>query len=192
MPSAVAATLLMSMRRVYLARVPHHLASMRKTMLALIAVAFGSRCASIAHGRYQEVPVRSTPPGAAIRVDCGDAPADGGVTPATVKLRRAAEHCALTLSKEGFADERVTFTRAHSAIAFANLVPGLLVGTAVAAAEAPVLVWGDSSASSTRANTAAVGGIAAGTGIGLLVDQRTGALYRQVPGSVDAALKAKP
>lgn len=164
---------------------------MKNVQVALLVLAFGARCASIAHGRYQNVPVQSSPSGAAIHVDCGDIPADGGVTPAPVKLRRGADHCAITLSKAGYADQIVRFTRMHSAVTWGNLGAGLLLGGVAGAYFAdPVVVF--DSANNDRASAAALAGIAAGTGIGVLVDRHTGALYRQVPSSVDVQLQARP
>jgi hypothetical protein len=168
-----------------------HLASMKNILLALIVLSSSVRCASIAHGRYEKVPVRSTPSGAAVRVDCGDVPSDGGLTPAEVRVRRGAEHCAITLSKAGYADRTITFTRVVSRVTWGNVGPGLLAGT-VAGAGVAVGSFMDPNANNDRANGAAVGGIVVGTGVGVVVDRSTGALYRQVPSSVDATLEARP
>jgi hypothetical protein len=165
---------------------------MKKAHLALLVLAFGARCASIAHGRYQNVPVRSTPAGVFVQVACGDVPANGGMTPTEVKLARGAEHCSITLSKSGYAEQVVNFTRVHSAVAWSNLVPGLVVGLAIGAASAPIVVFDDSSDSENKANTAALAGTIVGTGIGVAIDRHTGALYRQVPSSVDVAMESRP
>jgi hypothetical protein len=155
---------------------------MRKLLLALLVLPLTARCASLVHGRYQQVPVRSTPAGAAVRVDCGDAPADAGVTPVEVSLRRGAERCAITLSKAGYAEQTVTFTRMASRAAWSNVVPGLAIGTVAAAAVAAPFDEGSAS------NNAMAGGIAGGTALGYLVDRRSGAAYRQLPGTVDVTL----
>jgi len=162
-----------------------------KILFAIIVLSSSARCASVAHGRYENVPVKSTPSGAAVRVDCGDVPSDGGITPAEVKLRRGAEHCAITLSKAGFADRTITFTRVMSRVAWGNIGPGFVVGMAAGAGVA-VGSFMDPNANNDSANGAAIGGIVVGTGVGVLVDRSTGALYRQVPGSVDATLDARP
>lgn len=169
----------------------HHLADMKNISLALIALTLSARCASIAHGRYEKVPVKSTPSGAAVRVDCGDVPSDGGVTPVEVKLRRGAEHCAITLSKAGYADRTIAFTRVVSRVAWANVAPGFVLGMGAGAAVA-MGSFLDPNSNDDSANGAAISGIVVGTGIGLLVDRSTGAIYRQVPSTVDVTLNARP
>jgi len=151
-------------------------------LVVLVVLSFSARCASIAHGRYQHVSVHSTPPGAAVRVDCGDAPSFGGVTPVMITVRRRAEHCGITLSKAGYADQAFTFTRAHSRVGWANLGSGLLLGMA-----AGIGLTGPLD-TSNRPNEIAIAGIAAGTGIGLAIDGSTGAIFRQVPDSVEIRL----
>jgi hypothetical protein len=165
---------------------------MKNAALALLLLVCSARCASIVHGRYQNVPVRSTPSGAYVQVACGDVPTNGGMTPTEVKLARGAEHCSITLSKTGYAEQMVNFTRVHSAVAWSNLVPGLAVGLAIGVASAPIVVFNDSSDTENKANTAALAGTIVGTGIGVAVDRHTGALYRQVPSSVDVALEGRP
>jgi hypothetical protein len=163
-----------------------HIATMRKQLLlALILAALSLRCASIAHGRYQRVAVRSTPSGAQVAVNCGDAPASPGVTPLDIWLRRGAEKCTITLSHSGYADRTITFTRATSGVAWANAAPGLVVGVAAGAAAA--LPFGGTQGS---VNNALLGGTAVGSGIGLAVDRATGAIFRQIPSEVDVTLDA--
>jgi hypothetical protein len=164
---------------------------MRKLFLALLLFTCSARCASVVHGRYQDVAVSSTPSGAAVRVDCGDAPADAGVTPAKVKLRRGAEHCAITLSKSGYSDHVVTFTRMVSEATWGNIVPGLLIGTVIAAASAPIVVFSDSAAQEDRANGLGAAGVIGGAGAGAWIDHSTGAMYKQVPGTVDVTLQPR-
>jgi hypothetical protein len=157
---------------------------MRKhLLLALVLASLTLRCASIAHGRYQHVAVRSTPSGAQVAVNCGDAPASPGVTPLDIWLRRSAEKCAITLSHSGYADRTITFTRATSGVAWANVVPGFVVGVAAGAAEA--VPFGSNQGA---VNNALLGGAAVGSGVGLAVDRATGAIFRQIPSAVDVAL----
>jgi hypothetical protein len=161
---------------------------MRKhLLLALTLATLTLRCASIAHGRYQRVPVRSEPSGAHVAVNCGDAPASPGVTPLDVWLRRGAEKCAITLSHTGYVDRTITFTRAKSGVAWANVAPGLLVGVTAGAAAAMPFGGNQSSA-----NNALLGGTAVGSGLGLAVDRATGAIFRQVPSAVDVILDDAP
>lgn len=163
---------------------------MKNTFLVLIVISMSARCASIAHGRYEKVPVTSTPSGAAVRVDCGDVPTDGGVTPAQVKLRRGAEHCVITVSKAGYDDRTITFTRVMSHVAWANLAPGFVVGMTAGAAVAVGSLLGESN--DDRSNNAFIAGSVVGTGVGLIVDRSTGAMYRQVPSSVNVTLESRP
>ena len=163
---------------------------MKNMFLALIVLSLSARCASIAHGRYEKVPLTSTPSGASIRVDCGDVPSDGGITPADVKLRRGAEHCAITLSKAGFADRTITFPRVLSHVAWGNIGPGLVLGVGAGAALAIGSLFDESN--NDRVSAASISGIIVGTGVGFLVDRSTGALYRQVPSSVHVTLEGRP
>jgi len=107
-------------------------------------------------------------------------------------LRRGAEHCVITLSKAGYTDRTLTFTRALSHTAWVNFVPGVGLGLVFGAAVAVGTAFDDSGSSNARPNEALLGGIVAGTGVGLLVDRSTGAIYRQVPSSVDVALEPRP
>lgn len=137
------------------------------------------------NGRYQQMPVHSDPAGAHIAVDCGDAPADGGVTPATVRLRRGAHHCAITLTKDGYAPETVTFEKHLSSQTFANIGLGFVTGLALGVAAAPSSILSEDDSASNAATAGVIGGTAAG----ILIDRSTGAMYRQAPGSVDVQLK---
>lgn len=157
----------------------------KQLLLALILATLTLRCASIAHGRYQRVAVQSTPSGAQVAVQCGDAPASPGVTPLDVWVRRSAEKCAITLSHSGYSDRTITFTRAKSGVAWANVVPGFVVGVAAGAAEA--VPFGSNQAA---VNNALFSGAAVGSGIGLAVDRATGAIFRQVPSEVNVTLDA--
>ncbi|MEA2572604.1 MAG: hypothetical protein QOI24_4605 [Acidobacteriota bacterium] len=158
---------------------------MKKLLLALLTAFFASRCALVAHGRYQTVHVQSTPAGAAMRVDCGDAPTNGGLTPGDVTVRRGAEHCRIVLSAPGYRDQTVTFTRVISRAVWANLGPGLLIGTLAGAAAA--VPFGDENSG----NNAAIGGIVIGAGGGYFIDRTTGAACRQVPATVNVQLEKR-
>jgi hypothetical protein len=155
----------------------------RHLLLALILATLTLRCASIAHGRYQRVAVRSAPAGAQVAVQCGDAPASPGVTPLDIWVRRSAEKCAITLSHAGYSDRTITFTRATSGVAWANVAPGFVAGVAAGAAVA--VPFGSNQGA---VNNALFSGAAVGSGIGLAVDRATGAIFRQVPSQVDVVL----
>jgi hypothetical protein len=108
---------------------------MKQSLLALIVLLICARCATVAHGRYQEVPVNSTPAGAAVTVDCGRGPQNAGVTPVTVKLKRNADKCALTLSHDGYEDTAATFAKAISGWIWGNLAIGGIPGWIIDAAD---------------------------------------------------------
>lgn len=160
---------------------------MRNLLLLLLVALATSSCATVVHGRFQQVPVTSDPAGAAVQVDCGSGAHANGVTPTTVSLRRGAEKCAITFTKEGYADRRVEFTRIMSGATFLNLLPGFAVGAVVgvAATEGSLL---DPNNDSNQGNVGFATGLVAGTGAGMLIDRSTGAIYRQVPSRVDVSL----
>ncbi len=93
------------------------------------------RCATVAHGRYQQVPVNSTPPGAAVTVDCGNGVQNGGVTPVTVNLKRNADKCDVVLSHEGYEDASATFAKSISGWIWGNLAIGGIPGWIIDAAD---------------------------------------------------------
>ena len=92
-----------------------------------------SGCATVAHGRFQQVPVVSNPPGAAVEVDCGQGPVVAGETPVVVKVRRKAEFCAITLTRDGYRPATVTLARRWSGWIWGNLLldDAFVVGAAI-------------------------------------------------------------
>ena len=107
--------------------------SIHRSVLGLSLLALLSGCATIAHGRFQEVPVKSNPSGAAIYADCGNGPEHVGETPMVVKLQRKADRCIVTLRKEGYEDASAILGRTFSGWAWGNLLLDnvALVGAAV-------------------------------------------------------------
>ena len=83
-----------------------------------------SGCATVAHGRFQQIPVVSDPAGAQVALDCGRGAKDAGVTPVVVKVRRNAEACAITLTHEGYRPTTVTLSRHWSGWVWGNLLLG--------------------------------------------------------------------
>jgi hypothetical protein len=124
-----------------------------------------------------------------VRVTCGARTFDAGVTPVNVELRRKSELCTLTLTKEGYASETVTFTRTRSAFVYGNVVPGAATGAltggglglaaALLEAEDPVVIG------------AAAVGFALGASVPVLVDNATGAMYKHFPERVDVTLRPR-
>ena len=81
-------------------------------------------CATVAHGRYQQIPISSNPEGAAVLLDCGRGAADAGVTPVVVKMPRKASYCLVTLTRDGYEPATVTFGRHWSGWVWTNLFLG--------------------------------------------------------------------
>lgn len=109
---------------------------MKKTLLA-IAILYSllllNACATIAHGKSQQVPVLSNPAGAEVLADCGQGAESKGTTPVVVKLDRKADRCVITLKKDGYDDKTAVLSRHLSGWFWCNLflpyatVPGALV-----------------------------------------------------------------
>jgi hypothetical protein len=157
---------------------------------AALALALLTGCSTMFHGRYQDVAVASDPPGATVLVDCGEGASASGLTPTTARLYRGAAACSLTLQKQGHHDETLRFTRSIAPHFWWNVPAGLAVGAAfgTAAATSDPLCTYDCD---TDSNGASLAGLALGTGVTMLVDRSTGAMYRQVPERVMLVLKPK-
>jgi hypothetical protein len=159
-----------------------------KCFLSLLLVCLASGCATVVNGTHQQVAVDSDPPGARVRVDCGDAARDPGTTPVTVELQRAAEHCSLTLTKAGYSEETVVFERQLSKVVNANQAAGAVAGTFLGLVG--LLAGLDSSDASGKGAQA---GWEVGSELGPLpgyaIDNRTGAAFKQVPGKVSVRLQ---
>ena len=100
--------------------------------VCLLALALFNACATVAHGRYQSVPVSSSPSGANVTLDCNGRVKDAGVTPVVVKLKRGADHCSITMTKEGYETTSVVFSKSVSGWVWGNLFFGdYLIPTAL-------------------------------------------------------------
>ncbi|MEO8036067.1 MAG: hypothetical protein ABI837_16650 [Acidobacteriota bacterium] len=104
-----------------------------RSVIAVTLLSLGATgCASIVHGRHQQVAVVSDPAGATVIADCGNGPRTAGETPVVVKVSRKADRCLITIRKEGFEDESVVLARHLSGWLWGNLllpyaVPAALV-----------------------------------------------------------------
>lgn len=106
------------------------------TMCLLLVLLTSTGCASIAHGTRQGVPVNSSPTGASVAVNCGKASVlPNTVTPTTVFLKRNAEPCNITLSKEGYEDASLVFVRRMSGWFWCNLLIGGILGMVIDGAD---------------------------------------------------------
>lgn len=111
---------------------------MKRLIVMIGVVGLASRCASVAHGRYQQVPVNSSPSGANVSVDCGNGTKDAGQTPVTVNLKRNAEPCTLAVSKDGYEDAKVAFAKSISGWTWGNLAIGGIIGWIVDGADGAI------------------------------------------------------
>jgi len=107
-----------------------------KALLAIVLLCslfLLNACATVAHGKYQEVPVLSNPAGAEVLTDCGKGAESKGLTPVVVKLDRKADRCVITLKKDGYDDSSAIVRRHLSGWFWCNIflpyvtVPGALV-----------------------------------------------------------------
>lgn len=99
----------------------------------LLSLFLLNACATVAHGKYQEVPVITHPAGADVVADCGKGAQSAGQTPVVVKLDRKADRCVITMKKDGYEDSSMIVTRRLSGWFWCNIflpyvtVPGALV-----------------------------------------------------------------
>ncbi|MBV8547070.1 MAG: hypothetical protein JO093_19355 [Acidobacteria bacterium] len=164
---------------------------MKRALLAAVVVLSSARCATMINETTEQIPVRSTPAGAVVSVDCGSAPLYGGVTPATITVPRAASPCSITLAKEGYLARRVDFHRELSHAIEANraaAVPAGVLGALVSVVVTSVTPMSVDDAASAGY---AIGKSVANAGADR-IDERTGGAYKQVPGEVDVTLDPEP
>src|ERR1035441_5230928 len=96
------------------------------SIVLLFALVYASGCASVVHGTTQAVPVNSSDLGADVKVNCGKAASATGSlkTPTTVLLKRNAEPCNITVSREGYEDGSIVFVRKMSGWFWGNIFIG--------------------------------------------------------------------
>lgn len=100
---------------------------MRK--LTVLALLFSVNCGTIVHQTTQKIAVRSDPPGAAVKVACGEVENDpNAVTPATVEVHRKPDFCFISLEKEGYERADVKLDRKMSALYLGNVLIGGIIG----------------------------------------------------------------
>jgi hypothetical protein len=139
----------------------------------------------------EKIPVRSTPAGAVVSVDCGNAPMYGGVTPTVITVPRAASPCGITLAKEGYAEKRIEFARQRSRATSMNKAVAAPVGIAAALIGLVLL-----NSTNISADDIAASGYAIGSAVAAMpadkFDERSGGAFKQVPGEVDVTLEPEP
>ena len=154
--------------------------------LAILLLASAAGCASVVNRPYEDITVASDPAGAVVSVECGDAPVYGGKTPTVVRVSRLAETCAITVAKEGFAEQHVDFERQQSKATRINQVPGVIMGS-VFGLVALAISWDDGDFDFVAG--AAEAGNAVGSAAGNAIDRKTGAAYKWVPSRVVVRLE---
>jgi hypothetical protein len=165
---------------------------MKRAILAAAVVFAAARCATIVNDTTQKIAVRSTPAGAVVSVDCGNAPMYGGVTPATIIVPRVAQPCSITLAKEGYVEKRIDFERQLSSATKVNRVVAAPVGVfaaflGFALASATSVLDPEEIAANSYAAATAVAAIPANK-----FDESKGGAFKQVPGHVDVTLDPEP
>jgi hypothetical protein len=168
------------------------LPAMKRAILVAAVVLSAARCATMVNETTEKIPVRSTPAGAVVSVDCGNAPLYGGVTPTTITVPRTASPCSITLAKEGYVATRIDFQRQVSGAASANKVVAAPVGAAAAllgflVADHISGLNPDAIAGSIYSATTAAAAAPANA-----FDARKGGAYKQVPGEVEVTLDPEP
>jgi hypothetical protein len=158
---------------------------MKHAILSAAVVFAAARCATMVNTTTEKIPVRSTPAGAVVSVDCGNAPLYGGVTPTTITVPRAATPCSITLAKEGYVATRIDFQRQLSRATSANRVAAAPVGY--------VLTSGiDGLNSDAIADSLYSVGTSIAAAPADAFDAHKGGAYKQVPGEVDVTLDPEP
>ena len=131
-------------------------------------------CATLHHGRHQEIRVVTDPAGATVEVLCGKVQ-PAAVTPATVRLPRRVEQCSLILSRPGFHSETVVFDSSPSGWVWANFAAPI-AGGAIGATRQSDQAFVDF----------LFGALLGGAGFG--VDALTGAMWHLEPATVERKL----
>jgi hypothetical protein len=146
----------------------------RKVVVALLAAA-SVACATIDHGRTQQIRVDSHPAGASVTLShCGSAVPRRPITPTTVTVSRRATRCELTLALPSGEDTRIIHLHRHLTRDLHQYLtlPLDLCGDSLdgcdsaEAIAADILIWG------------------VVAGVGITVDASTAALFEELPRTV--------
>jgi len=157
-----------------------------------------ARCATMAHSDFEQIPVRSTPSGADVTLDCGRGAMRIGTTPITLMIHRKDTNCSVTIAKSGWTDMRVELHRTIAKASLFDLLAGGVAAAIVAntsidfSAENGTSSGGDVSVSASgsgSASPALAGGVVLSGAV--LVDAATGALFAHSPSRVDVTLQPR-
>lgn len=97
-----------------------------KIMLVFLLCISMTSCATIIHGKKQDIQVTSTPPGAVVRV--GDI---ATTTPGEITLDRSKPRYTLVFEKEGYKPVTVELRRGLDGWLFGNILLGGIIGIAI-------------------------------------------------------------
>lgn len=101
--------------------------SLHTLLLLSISALILSSCATLFTGAYENVVVRSEPPGADVTIDGSYK----GVTPVTAALQRDHDHN-ISVHKKGFSDQTIRVTRDFNSVSLLNLINPICWGVDVA------------------------------------------------------------
>lgn len=106
---------------------------MRRAFAAAGILLLSVNCATVVNKRHQKIPVNSSPSGARVSLqDCGASRLDANaVTPTVVSIKRNVKGCRLVLSKDGYDDAVLQFTRHVSGWVWGNVAIGGILGWAI-------------------------------------------------------------
>jgi hypothetical protein len=136
------------------------------------------------NGKYQTAEIDSYPAGAQVVLNCDGTSKEIGVTPASVRLLRAARQCSITLKKDGYAPKEVVLEKQQSRAMDADRAIAIPVGVVTA-----VFSWAllDSIGLEVQ-DEAITGSFAAGVEGGSApirqLDKHLGGAWKWVPGKI--------
>lgn len=166
--------------------------AMKRALLAAAVVLAASRCATMVNDTTEKIPVRSTPVGAVVSVECGNAPVYGGETPTVITVQRSAAPCSITIAKEGYVEKRIEFQRQLSRATTANRVAAAPIGIIASV----LSYWVTSDMINVNPDAVAAASYSAATTVAAIpankIDERSGGAFKQVPGEVDVTLEPEP
>ena len=156
-----------------------------KALACILLTILSTGCATMVNGRDQTISVDSFPSGAAIGVDCGDAPRTAGVTPAKITGPRAAEYCRLTFTRPEYEPKVVDLTHQRSRATALNRVFG--VPSAIVLGLAGALVGSAVDGADTGAQVGIEAGYDLGRNGATALDEKGGGM-KWVPGRIFVVL----
>lgn len=153
----------------------------RAAAILLLMLFFSARCASIGHGRMENIAVESQPAGADVTIVCAGSVVATGVTPVVLQMRRSATECSANLARDGFQNESVPLARRLNRMYWVN---ALLAAVVVPAAQVA-----NSREIASDGFSSVLYGVSAVGVAGLIYDHSSGRAHRHSPGTIEVTLK---